>query len=171
MQKTGNTEWSGFFLETCSIGCPQGSVLEPLLFLIFINDFPNKLFVILNLFADDVPLNLVMFDNEQATEHLNSHLKLIHEWSLKWKIIFNPGANKPAAEITFTNRNVTPDDTITFDNAGVKLVDSHKQLGLILDSKLTFNKHLDEKIAKENRNWNYTQFILLSSKERPYTNL
>ena len=38
-----------------------------------------------------------------------------------------------------------------FGNAGVKRIDSHKNLELILDSKLTFKKHLDEKIAKANK--------------------
>ena len=90
-----------------------------------------------------------MFVQEQATEHLNSDLKLIHEWARKWKMIFSLDVNKPAEEINFTNRNITPYDTITFGNAGLRPVDSHKHLGLILDSKLTFNKHLDEKIAKQ----------------------
>ena len=89
--------------------------------------------------------------HEQATEHLNSDLELIQERSLKWKMIFNPDVNKPAEEIIFTNRNVSSYDTITFGNAGIKRVDSHKYLGLILDSKLTFNKHLDDKIAKANK--------------------
>ena len=40
-----------------------------------------------------------MLDHEQETEHLNSDIKLIHEWSLKWKMIFNPDVNKPAVEI------------------------------------------------------------------------
>ena len=69
---------------------PQGSVLEPLLFHIFINDLPNKLVCNPKLFVDDVSLDAVMFDHEQATGHLNSDLKLIHEWSLKWKMIIQP---------------------------------------------------------------------------------
>ena len=92
-----------------------------------------------------------MFDHEQATEHLNFDLKLIDEWSLKWKMIFNPDVNKPAEEYIFTNGNVTPYATSTFGNAGVTRVDLRKHLGLILDSKLTFNIHLDEKIAKANK--------------------
>ena len=90
------------------------------MFLIFINDLPDKLVCNPKLFTYDVSLNAVRFDHEQATEHLNSDLKLTHEWSLKWKIVFNPDVNKPVEEIIFTNRNITPFDSITFGNAGVK---------------------------------------------------
>ena len=86
-----------------------------------------------------------MFDHAQATGHLNSDLKLIHEWSLKWKMFFNPDVNKSAEEIIFTSRNLTRYGNITFASAGVKRVDSHKYLGLILDSKVTFNKHRKSK--------------------------
>ena len=132
-------------------GVPQGSVLGPLLFLIFINDLPENLVCYPKLFADDVSLNAVMSGHDQATENLKTDLKLIHDWSTKWKMVFNPDVNKPAEEIIFTNRSLILYDTIAFGNVDVKCVDSHKHLGLILDSKLTFNKHLDEKIAKANK--------------------
>jgi hypothetical protein len=132
-------------------GVPQGSVLGPLLFLIFINDLPENIVCQPKLFADDVSLNAVMFDHDEATGNLNADLKLIYEWSIKWKMVFNPDVNKPAEEIVFTNRSLIPYDNIVFNNANVKAVDSHKHLGLILDTKLNFNKHIDEKISKANK--------------------
>ena len=82
-------------------GVPQGSVLGPLLFLIFINDLPENIVCQPKLFADDVSLNAVMIDHDEATGNLNADLKLIYEWSIKWKMVFNPDVNKPAEEIVF----------------------------------------------------------------------
>ena len=58
------------------------------------------------MFADDISLNAAMSDHDYATENLNTDLKLIHEWSAKWKNIFNPDENKPAEEVIFTNRSL-----------------------------------------------------------------
>ena len=38
---------------------------------------------------------------------LKSDLRLIHGWSLKWKMIYNPNINKPVEKVIFTNRNAT----------------------------------------------------------------
>ena len=64
---------------------------------------------------------------------------------------FNPDITKPAEEILFTNRKSSNYDPITFENISIQSVDEHKHLGLILDCKLTFEHHIDEKIAIANR--------------------
>lgn len=132
-------------------GVPQGSVLGPLLFLIFINDLPDNLNCNPKLFADDVSLNAIMYDNKESTERIENDLKSLYKWSDTWKMVFNPDSRKPAEEILFTNRNSNIYDPISFINIPIKTVDEHKHLGLILDSKLTFNKHIDEKISLANR--------------------
>ena len=132
-------------------GVPQGSVLGPLIFLIFINDLPDDLKCNPKLFADDVSLIAVMYDNEKSTENIITDLKLLHEWSVTWKMEFNPDITKPAEEILFTNRKSSNYDPITFENISIQSVDEHKHLGLILDCKLTFEHHIDEKIAIANR--------------------
>ena len=59
---------------------------------------------------------------------------------------FNPDPTKPAAEVVFTNKNST-----TYANVNVEPVLYHKHLGLVLDSKMNYSKHVDEKIAKANQ--------------------
>ena len=132
-------------------GVPQGSVLGPLLFLIFINDLPEDLVCNPTLFADDVSLNAVMFDHDYSMENLNTDLKLIYEWSAKWKMAFNPDVIEPAEEVIFTNRSLIRYDPNVFYNVCVTCVDDHEYVGLTLDSKLTFSKHLDEKITIANK--------------------
>ena len=94
-------------------GVPQGSVLGPLLFLISINDLPDNLICNLKLFSDDVSLNAVMYDNDICIKHLKDELNRLHEWSVKWKMLFNPESSKPAEEVIFTNRNTTSYQTVS----------------------------------------------------------
>ena len=71
-------------------GVPQGSILGPLLFLIFINDLVDNLACNPKLFADDVSLNAVMHDKNIGTKNLRDDLAALHTWSTNWKMVFNP---------------------------------------------------------------------------------
>ena len=144
-----NGTWSSW--KYVNAGAPQGWVLGPLLFLISINDLPDDLICNPKLFADDVSLNAIMYDKEQSTSTIQSDLEKLLKWSVTWKMEFNPDENKPAKEILFTNRNSNNYDPIICKDIAIKAVDEHKYLGLILDNKLTFSKHIDEKISLANR--------------------
>ena len=126
-------------------GVPQGSVLGPHLFLIFINDLPDNLICNPKFFADDVSLNAVMYEKNVCTNSLNDDLKRLYEWSVEWKMIFNPDPTKPAEEVIFTNRNLTLYDPVSYSGVDVMKVDYHKHLGFILDSKTSYSKHIDGK--------------------------
>ena len=132
-------------------GVPQGSVLGPLLFLIFINDLPDNLICNPKLFADDISLNAVMCEQNVCTNTLNDDLKRLYEWSVKWKMIFNPDPTKLATEVIFTNRNLTLYDPVSYSGVDVMQVNYHKYLGFILDSKMSYSKHIDGKIGKANQ--------------------
>ena len=92
-----------------------------------------------------------MYDEKYSTENIEHDLKLIHDWSVKWKMLFNPDITKPAEKVLFTNRSTSTYCPIAFDGITIKPVSDHKHLGLILDCKLTFNKHIDETISIANR--------------------
>ena len=130
-------------------GVPQGSVLGPLLFLVYINDIEKGIKSSIKFFADDTSLFSVVRDPNMSAEELNHDLKLISQWAYQWKMSFNPDPTKPAEEIIFSRKRQRPDHPpLFFNDFEVKQVNDHKHLGLILDSQLTFANHINEKLKK-----------------------
>ena len=68
-------------------GVPQGSILGPLLFLIYIIDLPNKLKSNAKLFSDDTSLFSIAKDENESVNVLNNDLSLISKWALNWKML------------------------------------------------------------------------------------
>ena len=132
-------------------GVPRGSILGPLFFIININDLPYDLESNVRIFADDTSLFSKHNNPEICARKLNHDLQKISEWACQWKMSFNPDPSKQAVEITFSKRvNTTNHLQLTFNNSNISRQDVHKHLGLILDSKLSFDHHLKEKIPKCN---------------------
>ena len=71
-------------------GVPQGSVLGPLLFLIYINDISENLQGSARLFADDTSLSYSSRNLQNLQLIINDDLKHLHEWARRWLIIFIP---------------------------------------------------------------------------------
>ena len=129
-------------------GVPQGSVLGPLLFLVYINDLEEGIKSSVKFFADDTSLFSVVRDPVVSAEELNHDLLLINNWAHQWKMSFNPDPTKQAEEILFSQKLNSPDHPpIYFNDIEVKRVSDHKHLGLTLDSKLSFTKHVNDKIS------------------------
>ena len=82
-------------------GVPQGSVLGPLLFLIYINDLPAGINSLCKIFADDTFLFLKVYDIHKSASKLNDDLGKISYWAYQWRIQFNPDPNKQANEVIF----------------------------------------------------------------------
>ena len=90
-------------------GVPQGSILGPFLFLIYINNLPNELKSNLKLFADDTSLFTVVEGNKnESATTLNNDLMLISKCAYNWKMLFNPNPSKPAQEILFSRKKTSP---------------------------------------------------------------
>ena len=126
-----------------SAGVPQGSILGPLLFLMYINDLPKDLRCDVKLFADDTCLFSVVNDKNNSATMLNSDLEKISNWAWQWKMSFNPDPLKQATQVLFSRRQKMenhPD--LTFNGVTVKGVPNQKHLGLVLDSSLKFNEHI-----------------------------
>ena len=82
---------NGFSSDYSSIesGVPQGSVLGPLLFLIYINDLEKTIKSHVKFFADDTMLFSVVNNPEISANELNHDLKVKSQWAYQWKMKFN----------------------------------------------------------------------------------
>ena len=83
-------------------GVPQGSVLGPLLFLVYINDLEKNIKSNVKFFADDTMLYSVVKDPTITAVDLNHDLVTINQWAYQWKMEFNPDATKQAKEVLFS---------------------------------------------------------------------
>ena len=130
-------------------GIPQGSILDPLFFLIFINDLSDNLVSNSKLFADDTSLFSVVQDITLSAKNLNDDLKKINKWAFQWKMSFNLDLNKQAQEVIFSRELNKPNNpSLNFNNTVVIQSTTHKHLGMILDTKLGFQEHLKNKLSK-----------------------
>ena len=90
------SEW-----EKINAGVPQGSILGPLLFLIYINDLTDGISSIVKLFAGDTSLFSVFQNKNNSASQLNNDLDKISDWAYTWKMSFNPDPSKQAQEVIF----------------------------------------------------------------------
>ena len=123
-----------------------------LLFLIYINDLTGDLSSKAKLLADDTSLVSVTHDIATSANELNNDLKKISDWAFQWEINFNPEPSKQAHEAIFSrkSKNVLH-PPLVFNNANVSSCKSQKHLGILLDSKLTFEEHYKTILSKTNR--------------------
>ena len=83
---------------------------------------------------------------------MNQNLKVINQWAYQWKIEFNPYPSKQATELLFSCKKNSPNHpSLFFNGTVVPKVNEQKHLGLTLDSKLSCERHLNEKIMKAKR--------------------
>ena len=128
-------------LELIKCGVPQGSVLGPLLFLIYINDIVNssKLFNF-TLFADDTSLYYSCKNSKNLENIINGELAKISDWLSANRLSLNVTKSK-LLYFTNKNRNSFKDINIKINGELLKEVDSAKYLGVHMDNKLNWNVH------------------------------
>ena len=123
---------------------PQGSVLDPLLFLVYINDLERNIKSNVKFFADDTMLFSIVTNPEISANDLNDDLDVIHKWTHQWKLEFNPDPTKQVTEVLFSCKTSKPNHPqIIFNGTAVAKMNGQKYLGLILDSSLSFRKLLN----------------------------
>ena len=119
-------------------GVPQGSVLGPLLFLIYVNDISENLLSISRLFADDTSLACSAAAVQDIQGILNHDLLMMSYWAKQWLVTFNP--HKTVAMI-FSAKTV-PSPNLVFDNVQISFVEHHKPLGLTLSANGKWREHI-----------------------------
>ena len=114
-------------------GVVQGSVLGPLLYVVFTADIPTRNDTIIVTFADDTALMASNEDPLAASQSLQTRLTQPEAWLSDWRVKVN---ETKAAQVTFTNRR-TGCPHVTINGAQLPVKNEVKYLGLILDKKLT----------------------------------
>ena len=116
-------------------GVPQGSVLGPLFFFVYIKDLPQALISNVKHFTDDTALFSTVNWSKASASVLNSDLLKNTGLGISWKMSFNPDWAKQTQEVIFSRKtNKIVHSLFYFNSATVKLTHTQKHLGLQLDS-------------------------------------
>ena len=128
-------------------GVPEGSILGPLLFACYVADIPQHIKTSCITYADDVKLYHRVSCQDDITL-LQADLDRLLQWSNTWRLRLNPAKCK---SITFTLRTSPLVSSYTLDGHRLECCDTIRDLGVVLDTKLTFAHHVDATMAKANR--------------------
>ena len=131
-------------------GVPQGSVLGPVLFILYINDLPSKVKSHCVLFADDAKL-FKELEHLRDFEELQDNLHELCIWASKWLLFFNVlkckvmhiGKDNPFFKYEMTDRNE--------NSYELKDVTSEKDLGITFQQNMRFEEHISNTVNKANR--------------------
>ena len=130
-------------------GIPQGSVLGPLLFVLYVNDLPDVITSSsIYLFADDLKIFREV-SSSQDCDHLQQDLEKVCEWTenAQLKLHEDKCVTMTIGQSDQTRR--TP-YRLTTNNHTLKEVPQEKDLGVVIDNKLNFSEHLANKVNKAN---------------------
>ena len=119
-------------------GIPQVSVLGPFLYTLYTADIPQSPNTALSTFADDTAILSNHSNPITASTNLQTHLQSIEKWTRKWKIKINEEKSK---HVTFSLRRGNCPQLI-FNQTNIPQADAVKYLGLHLDRRLTWNRHI-----------------------------
>ena len=129
-------------------GVPQGSILGPLMFLMFINDMPDVIVSsTVALFADDCKVFKVI-NHERDCVLLQNDLNKLYDWSEKWEMKFNASKCKI---MRITRSNSPVEYNYYLDGTQLECVGNFKDLGVLFDATLSFKAHIHSVVTKANR--------------------
>ena len=130
-------------------GVPQGSILGPILFLLFINDLPLSLQNV-DLYADDTTLYSITSDKSTLETNLQNALNSVHIWCLENGMTINTDKTKLMLIASQQKRNslIDSDLKITFNDLELKNSDNEKILGVHVDQNFVWNSHFQHVCKK-----------------------
>ena len=128
-------------------GVPQGTILGPILFLIYINDIPNIVKSSVKLFADNTKIYHELSHNS-ATSVLQSDLDSLEEWMRNWQVKFDP---EKCEVMRISYKQDKSNHQYHLSNAMLKCMDSYKDLGVIMSRDLSWSNHVDASVNKANK--------------------
>ena len=132
-------------------GVPQGTVLGPLLFLVYINDMPEGIDSTMQLFADDSLLYRIIRTKEDQSI-LQEDLRKLELWEHKWQMQFN--ADK-CEVLRITNKRNPTICNYRVQDQHLQTVKQAKYLGATISSDLSWNQHVDNTVKKATNTLNF----------------
>jgi len=126
--------------QSISCGVPQGSVLGPLLFILYINDLEKSIKSKCIIFADDTTIYTSGNDITLLFSRMNNDLDLLSRWFKTNKLSLN--IDKTNYIIFTLNTKTHKEHQLAIDNVNIKQVDTTKFLGIHIDSKLQWHEHI-----------------------------
>ena len=124
-------------------GIPQGSVLGPLLFVLYINDLPDNLLNYVSLFADD----LKMYASSSRRDIIQADLDRLSLWQDTWLLKFNTQDNK--CKVMHVGAK-NPKNKYFLDGVELPEIESEKDLGVFVSQNWNWNHHIDSIVKKAN---------------------
>ena len=128
-------------------GVPQGTVLGPLLFLLYVNDLPANLQSSVRLFADDALLYGII-SNEVDCNRLQADLFELERWQDRWQMKFNPSKCKI---ICISTKKSPPLKKYVFCGSELDQIDSVSYLGVTLTNNLKWSQHVSSVSGKASK--------------------
>ena len=127
-------------------GVPQGSVLGPLLFLVFFNDITQGIDSTMSLFPDDSILGSIVDDPNISGQTLNKDLEKLWSWATRWQVKFNPSK----AELVLFSTKCKPLAHPPLYLGGTLLTEvlQHRHLGIMLTRNLSWTAHIEMIVTK-----------------------
>ena len=123
-----------------------GSILGPMLFIIYINDIVCDIDSSIKLFADDTTLYLIVEDPIPAANMMDGDLDKVQEWANTWLVKFNP---QKTEEIIFSRKTSQIDHPkLSMNNVEIQRVQFHKHLGINFNSDCSWHEHNIDITAK-----------------------
>ena len=132
-------------------GVPQGTVLGPLLFLVYINDMPEKISSTTRLFAHDSLVYRIIHSKEDQAI-LQEDLDKLQKWERDWLMQFNPDK---CEVVRITNKRNPLTHKYYIHGTQLETLKDAKYLGVTISSDLSWNKHVDNTAKKATTSLNF----------------
>ena len=142
---------------------PQGSVLGPIWFLIYINNLPRQVDCCISLFADDTLIYQTVNCSAEK-QRFQNNIDAFEKWSNTWKMLFN--VSKCSVMVFNQEKRCFSGWLYSSQYSVGKIVDETKYLGVILQSKIKFDEHIRSKTRRARQHLGIIKYVLYDALEK-----